>query len=254
MATLFSRYPYRIRVLCFFSSLLILVACSTVDVQESVNISSSLAPEEGIALLSADLSKATDKEVYDCIGERIRSKQPNLALVSAEMVRVDLYRKDKFVSPDMDNSFFETFNKLMNNPYKRKKIESLNLRYIVFVNITPFQALEDVESSSWAPILYSKSGGITHGFIGCGAGQGAGGCLGLMAWDMDASLSTVVMDLQNLTIAAKLDVIAKGHGLMPAFILPVPIPLAMPYSRACSEMTKKLEQLFLGGSAKKSNN
>lgn len=216
------------------------------DVQESVNISSRLAPEEGIALLSADLPKVSDKEVYDCIGEQIHSKIPNLALVSAEMVRVDLYRKDRFESPDMDSSFFETFNQLMNNPYKRKKIESLNLRYIVFVNIRPFHALEDVENSSWAPILYSKSGGITHGFIGCGAGQGAGGCLGLMAWDMDASLSTVVIDLQNLTIAAKLDVGAKGHGLMPAFILPVPIPLAMPYSRACSEMSKRLEKIFLG--------
>jgi hypothetical protein len=69
----------------------------------------------------------------------------------------------------------------------------------------------------------------------CGSGFGGGGCLGF-SWRGETSvLDAALWSLGDGVKLGHESAVAKGKSVMPAFVLPVPIP-ARTHAEACSEL------------------
>lgn len=235
-----------LRLTLLFVALIVLVSCSTTEVTGNARVSSSIASGEGIAVLSATLPKGKtydqiDEGVDDCIGARLRSAHPEWSIVPANEVRRAFYPYPYSLF-EVDPQLFDKIKKAVQEPEGQRKVAELHLRFIVFVNISKTGLLGDVTHSGDLNLglLHSEQGGLSHGGVFCGGGGPGAGCLGLMAWDIDADIQALVIDVNDLREPGTIAVSAKGHGIMPALVLPVPIPLAMPGFSACSAMAKEL--------------
>lgn len=109
----------------------------------------------------------------------------------------------------------------------QERISSLGVRYVVMVT-------------------KGKTGEDRHGGIVCGAGTGGGGCLGLSWWDRKSELGLTIWDLRNKARAGSLEANATGTGIMPAFLLPIPLYMPATESAVCTELGSRLGKLLRG--------
>ena len=85
-----------------------------------------------------------------------------------------------------------------------------------------------------------------HGGILCGAGYGGGGCLGLSWWDRKSDLGFAIWDLQVKSFAGNVQAKADGTGIMPAFVLPIPVYVPATESAVCKEIGAHLANVLSG--------
>lgn len=90
--------------------------------------------------------------------------------------------------------------------------------------------------------LVTFTGGTVEedkGGILCGAGYGGGGCLGFAWINKDTRISVVIWEMGEPMPASHRESRATGTTLIPAFILPIPIP-ALTEGAACRDMSRQI--------------
>jgi hypothetical protein len=81
------------------------------------------------------------------------------------------------------------------------------------------------------------------GGILCGAGYGGGGCFGFAWINKDTRINVVIWDLAEPTPASHQDSRVEGTTLIPALLLPIPIP-ALTEGEACHDMSRKIVEFI----------
>jgi len=206
------------------SVLLCLNACTNVQTQSEVRGFGPLDTRGNIVLLSNldGMQDLDDDDVDDCIGSAMHHANPPLNLIPAKQFRENLY---PYFMPSTTPQTLESFKEILEKPEIEQRVVALKIRYL---------------------IILVKSGTVTdwHGGIFCGAGYGGGGCLGLSWWDRKSDLGFAIWDLKTKTLAGNVQARAAGKGIMPAFILPIPVYVPATKSAVCKEIGFRLAKLL----------
>jgi hypothetical protein len=207
-------------------ALLCLNNCTTVQFQSDFHDLGLLESGESIVLLSNYESTRDfeDKDVDNCIGSAMRRANPELRFVSARLFRENLY---PYFMPGTSPRNLEDYESLLDKPEVHQRIAALGVRYLV---------------------IFAKSGTKedSRGGIFCGGGYPVGGCLGLGWWNRKSELGFAVWDLQDRSLTGNVEATAAGTGIMPAFILPIPVYLPATESAVCKEIGLRLARLLSG--------
>jgi hypothetical protein len=217
--------PIRVPVATLLT-LLCLGACTRVHSQsESVRLG-SLNGEPSIVLLSSLGSSQDfdDDDVDKCIRPAMHDVNPKLRFVPARQFRESLY---PYFTPGTTPHDLEGFKWDLDKAAVKQRIDSLGIRYVIIL-------AKGATETEW------------QGGIMCGGGFGAGGCFGLALWDRKSELGVAIWDLQAKSRAGSVWVEAAGKGVMPAFVLPIPLYAPATESAVCNELGTRLAKLLSG--------
>jgi len=200
--------------------------CTTVHFQsESISLG-SLSARDSIVLLSSFESSHNfnDDDVDDCIRPAMHKINPKLRFVPAKKFRENLY---PYFTPRTTSCDLEGYKSVLDTVAVSQRIDSLGVRYV---------------------IILTKGGTDTdwQGGIMCAGGFGAGGCFGLSWWDRKSELGFAIWDLRAKSHAGNVQSEAKGTGIMPAFLLPIPLYVPATKSAVCNELGTRLAKLLSG--------
>ncbi len=165
----------------------------------------------------ADVHGALGSEMEACVTARIREVAPEIAVTPQRAVRDALY---PLLEPATQPATEAAFAALLAREDVRRRLATRGLRYLVAV-----------------------AGGTREaelrGLVLCGAGYGGGGCLGYAWQDETTALQAVLWTLDGATVARREGATVEGTFVMPAFVLPIPIP-ARTQAEACRELGGRL--------------
>ncbi len=160
-----------------------------------------------------------DSKIEDCLTARLREAAPEIVVVPQRAIRDALF---PLLEPSTQPQSEAEFAALLARPAVHARLVERGLRYLV-----------------------AYSGGTRRappqGGILCGAGMGGGGCLGF-SWHGEAT--TLDAALWSLDASAPLHherAAVEGTFMMPAFVLPIPIP-ARTEARACQELGTRIAE------------
>lgn len=207
-------------------ALFCLSACTTVHFQsESVSLG-SLSAKDSIVLLSnlEGSQDFDDDEVENCIRPAMHSVNPKLCFVPAKQFRENLY---PYFTPRTTSHDLQGYKSVLDKAAVQQRIDSLGVRYVIIL------------TKGWTDTGW-------HGGIICGGGYGGGGCLGLSWWDRKSELGFAIWDLRAKSHVGNVQSEAKGTGIMPAFLLPIPLYVPATKSAACNELGVRLAKLLSG--------
>lgn len=203
-----------------------LSSCTTVHFQsESISLG-SLSAKDSIVLLSSSESSQDfdDDDVENCIRPPIHKVNPRLRFVPAKQFRENLY---PYFTPRTSSCDLEDYKIILDKAAVSQRIDSLGVRYVIIVT-------KGGTDTGW-------KGGIM-----CAGGFGAGGCFGLSWWDRKSELGFAIWDLRGKLHAGNVQSEATGRGIMPAFLLPIPLYVPATKSAVCNELGTRLAKLLSG--------
>lgn len=171
----------------------------------------------------ANPANAAVEDLEDCLAGRLPSDCPGSTIVPPATIRDALF---PLLEPATQPETEEAFTILL--------------------------AREDVHARLVTRIDYlvAFTGGTTeenNGGIVCGAGFGAGGCLGFAWINKNSRINVVVWDLDTARPATRQDSRVEGTTWIPAFLLPIPIP-AVTEREACHDMSRQIADFVLSAS------
>ena len=166
---------------------------------------------------STDALYAMGGDIEACLTSRIREVAPEIVVTPQRTIRDTLF---PLLEPATQPATEAGFAALLAREEVRARLVRRGLQYlIVFSGGT----LED------------KPGG----FILCGAGYGGGGCLGFVWQGETTALNAALWSLDDSIKIRHEGAKVEGTFVMPAFILPVPIP-ARTKAQACDELGSRI--------------
>jgi hypothetical protein len=155
-------------------------------------------------------------DIDECLTDILADKCPEFELMHQQEIRDSLF---PLMEPGTQPTSEESFAALLTREDVRKRLTVKGLRYLV-----------------------AFAGGTSRddrGFIFCGGGYGGAGCLGFAWIDKDTRIDAVIWELEGQERVEHLEGSAKGKTLIPAFILPIPIP-APTISKACEGLGQRI--------------
>lgn len=173
---------------------------------------------------SGDAGAWTD-QIEQCLTGALASGAPGVPVVPSRRIRDRLFPLlESSTEPGSDAGLAA----LLHRSDVADRLQRLGLRFVVAYT----------GATTEAP---------SRGGILCGGGFGAGGCLGLAWQDEHTALSATLWDLRERHAAAggagaeteRIEARAEGRSVMPAFILPIPLP-ARTRDEACGELGRRI--------------
>ena len=183
------------------------------------SVSGQAAQTIGLLWWPADSSKSLHPfadDVDECLTDILAVRCPEFELMHQQLVRDSLF---PLMEPGTQPTSEESFTALLTREDVRKRLADKGLRYLV-----------------------SFTGGTSRdykGSINCGGGAGGVGCLGFAWIDKDTRIDAVIWEIEGKNQVGHLEGSAKGKTLIPAFILPIPIP-APTVSIACDRLGQRI--------------
>lgn len=166
---------------------------------------------------SANRANALASDVEACLTARIGEVMPETVVVPQRSVRDALYPLLEPATQPMSETAFAA---LLARDDVRMRLAQRGMRYLIaFTGDTTAQE--------------------PHGFMLCGGGYGAGGCLGFVWRGEDTTLDAALWSLDDDAHVQRERAHAKGARVMPALGLPIPIP-AHTRAEACSELGARI--------------
>jgi hypothetical protein len=164
----------------------------------------------------ADAMNALGGDMEDCLCARIREVAPEIVVTRQRAIRDALF---PLLEPATQPATEEAFATLLARDDVRTRLARRGLRYLVaFTGGT----------------IKAEPGG----FVLCG-GYEAGGCLGF-SWQREATrLDAALWSLDSVNGPRRESAKSEGAFVMPAFLLPVPIP-ARTKADACRELGSRI--------------
>lgn len=165
----------------------------------------------------ADPMHALLSDIEECLTARIREVAPEIAVLPQRVMRDALF---PLLEPATQPTTEAAFATMLAREDVHARLAQHGLRYLIaFAGGTKWE----------------KPGG----FILCGAGPGGGGCLGF-AWQGETTaLDAALWSLGDNTSVRREGAKAEGAIVVPAFVLPIPIP-ARTKAAACRELGARI--------------
>ena len=207
-------------------ALLCLHACTAVHFQSESSVIGDLSSRDKIVLLSnlEGVLDFDDNDVDKCIRPAMHKVNPELSFISSKEFRENLY---PYFTPSTTPNDLKSYQNILVKSEVRQRIDPLGVRYLIILT-------RRSSDNNW------------HGGIFCGAGYGGGGCLGLSWWDRKSELGLAIWDLRNKEHVGNVKTNATGTGIMPAFILPIPVYTPATEAAVCRELGMRLGKLLSG--------
>ena len=169
---------------------------------------------------SQSANSAFARDIQHCLSRHISKALPGRPLIEMQRIRKLLYPlMERSTEPKTEEEFVDLLN--------RQDVHRRMLAYGI-THVVAFSGSTDVDEHS--------------GHVFCGAGYGGGGCLGLAWWHKETSLRAVTIDLATKGNVKDVSAVDKGTSLLPAFVLPIPIPAAT-QEDACRNLAEQIVAL-----------
>ena len=205
---------------------LILNSCTSTQVLQEAKLIPPINKGELIALLgdTDETSEFNDSEVFDCISDGMLDINPNLQILKPNTFRSNLY---PYFSMSTTPHSQEEYKNLLSKPLVQQRIKAMGIHYLV-------------------TLLEARKKTDGHGGIFCGGGGPAAGCLGLYWWNNDTLLNAQIWNLQSGSVIGNVKTQATGTGVIPAFVLPIPVYIPATTAASCQELGKQIAKAFSG--------
>jgi hypothetical protein len=165
----------------------------------------------------SDALHAMGSDMEACLVARMREVAPEIVVTRQRTIRDALF---PLLEPATQPATEEAFAALLAREEVRGRLVQRGLHYLI--------------AFSGGTLKDKPGGGIL-----CGGGFGAGGCLGFSWQGETTALDAALWSLDAGVRIRHEDAKVEGTFVMPAFILPVPIP-ARTKAQACHELGSKI--------------
>lgn len=165
----------------------------------------------------ADALYALGGDIEACLTARIREVAPEIIVTPQRTIRDMLF---PLLEPATQPATEAGFAALLAREEVRARLARHGLQYLIVFS---------------GGTIKNKPGG----FILCGGGFGGGGCLGFTWRGETTALDAALWSLDDGVRIRREDAKVEGTFVMPAFILPVPIP-ARTKAQACHELGRRI--------------
>lgn len=210
----------------FALTALLAVGCTTLQAHETLTAPARILEGQAVTVLAPGpgvFGQGDDDSFAECVRGVLHRTSPTLRVIPPQEFRDALF---PWFEPGIAPGTPEQLALLLEKPLLQDRIARLGVRYVISVRGLTAQ-------------------GDAKGAILCGVSYRGGGCLGFAWMGRESTMSAVVWDLEQPLSPGTVDVTVSGTIFMPAFILPIPIPV-FTETRACAEIAEKLAE-FLGG-------
>ena len=160
----------------------------------------------------------TEVDYVSCIGDNLKDRLDATNIIPEQQFIDELYPYFEKSTAPLN---VRNLAKMVKEPAIAKKLDDLNLSYLV-----------------WVEGKTQRTGG--SGAVSCAIGPG-GGCFGFATWDDEANYGASVWDVSNLAQSASVNTQRNGTSYLPAFIIPIPL-LAQVQDTACNDMARRITQ------------
>ncbi|MCI0400999.1 MAG: hypothetical protein L0Z68_06825 [Gammaproteobacteria bacterium] len=164
-------------------------------------------------------------DVDQCLMRTIKKAAPEIRIMPHEPIHDALY---PLMEPATQPKNEQAFAELLVREDVRSRLVRRGLRYLIAF------------SGSTTTTDDQAKGGML-----CGAGYGGAGCLGFIWWNKTTALNAALWDLENGAKPLHEDATAHGTSIVPAFILPVPLP-ADTLGPACRDLGLRIVEAIRG--------
>lgn len=204
---------------------LLIVACTSVTIDQYQHSSPDLAAEETVVVLGRRHSPdyETEPDLISCVGKMIAGGSDKITVIDEKKFTDALY---PWFEPRMAPLKLNRLSALKAQPLLAQKLHAMKVRYLVWVD---------------GNTRTTKSSGA----IGCAIGIGGGGCFGFGSWDEKSDYEASIWDYKQQRLMGKVSADAHGTSYMPALVIPVPL-LARVQSNACKGLGAQLQKIFGG--------
>lgn len=178
----------------------------------------------GIVWWPADPDNAIEalgSDIEECLVTRIQEIAPEITVIRQHAVRDMLF---PLLEPATQPATESDFAALLGRADVRARLAGHGLAYLVAFTGGTRQS---------AP----------GGFVLCGAGYGGGGCLGFAWRGQTTALDAALWSLDNGAKLGHEGTTVEGTSVLPAFVLPVPIP-ARTQAQACRELGGRIADVI----------
>lgn len=166
---------------------------------------------------SAEAMGARSSDLEDCLAARISEVAPEIVMTRQQGIREALF---PLLQPATQPATDEAFAALLAREDVRARLAQRGLRYLI-----AFAAKNRKE--------------VGRGSILCIGGPGAAGCLGLAWVGESTAIDAAIWSLDDGAGMQREGARAEGTSVLPAFVLPVPIP-ARTQADACRELGARI--------------
>ena len=212
-----------LRTISFCIIAFVLVACgpSSLSLQKPplATVSGPAVPKIGLLWWPADPLKTFypfADDIDECLTDILADRCPEFEIMHQQQIRDSLF---PLMEIGTQPSSEESFAILLTREDVHKRLAGKGLRYLV---------------------AFTGETSRNHkGHIFCGGEYGAAGCLGFAWINKDTRIDAVIWKLEGQEHVEHLESSARGTTLIPAFILPIPIP-APTISTACDGLGQRI--------------
>ena len=214
--------PVRIRLIgavVFTGWLLAGAGCTHATIGET---GAGIRPgDEGVVIIQGRTPAAesvSDTAFVDCVNKNLAEALPRpLAIYKTQAFLDSMF---PWFEPGHAPSTTEELQALLARPEVSQQIQSLHVRFIVTI-------AGGTESNTFPGMLCSY------------------GCFGLYASRHITRIAAVVLDVESRAPAQEVKAESGGHTIIPAFILPIPLSVAQTESKACDDVSNRVETFLI---------
>lgn len=205
----------------------LLASCTTTEIDQFRQASTSINGDESIVILGRRQSSAyeTEEDFVECVADVVDSGDGAIEVVPEEEFINAMF---PFFEPRTAPMRTEHLKRIMEQDMTAQKMEEFGIEYIVWL---------DGETRRTDSM----------GSISCAIGPGGGGCFGFGSWENDSNFEAEIWDLDTFEPVGTISTDANGQSYMPALVVPIPL-IARVEANACSGMGNQLKA-FLNGSS-----
>ena len=217
---MFTRNLFIVTLLIFIS------ACTSVNIDQiRLAENTQVGDGEAILLLRQHLQAniETEKSLVRCLGRAIAKNNPSANVLPEQQFINDFF---PWFEPENAPDTEEKLLALLKKPVVAKKIDSLNLSYLIWV-----RGSTELHDDKLA--------------LAC---SGAG-CVGFGSWQNTSNYEAIIWNLESLIDdnqsleVGRISTDASGTSYLPAIIVPIPV-IARVQANACQGMGKELSSFF----------
>ncbi|MBT5032709.1 MAG: hypothetical protein HOM55_10485 [Proteobacteria bacterium] len=202
---------------------LLVVACSTVNVEENRIETTVLESSESIVVLGRRHASSynTEIDLVSCVASHV-GRNGTRVIGEAELSD----RLYPWLEPRIAPIKIEAMLFMMNRPKVRESLDAMNLRYVVWVD----GSTETTDKS---------------GSVSCAIAPGFAGCYGMGVWTNESGYDVSIWDIETMREISQIIVNAEGTSYLPAIVVPIPI-IARVQSSACNGIASQVSTYFRG--------
>ncbi len=207
------------------AGLLSLAGCMQARIEESRELPTHIADDEGVVVLAKPQVEGvgTEDGFMDCVGDNLAEGKRGLRVLGNDAFVDAMF---PWFEPGTAPARAEAVTTLLSQPGVSERIAASGVRYIV-----------------WLDGATRRTDG--GGSLACGAAPGAAGCIGFGWWEKEADYEATIWDLQQAKSAGSVGTNVTGTSAIVGAVVPLPF-IARVQGTACNRLAGQLRRFFTG--------